>query len=46
MSIDTTVQERQLKKKIFLQSNMAAKTCDLSIIHEPPGIPNAWGTRV
>ena len=32
--------------KILAQSNMAARPCDLSIIHEQPGIPKVWGTCV
>ena len=32
--------------KIFFQSNMAARPCDLSIIREHAGIPKAWGTCV
>ena len=43
MSIDAAVQEKDILK-IFAQSNMAARPCDLLIIHEHPDIPKAWGT--
>jgi len=42
--IDEAVQEKSFLKKIFIQSNMAARPCDLSIICEFPDIPKAWKT--
>ena len=44
VSCQLMTQFRRTFKKIFVQSNMAARPWNLLIIREHPGIAKAWGT--